>query len=141
MLGTSSLAPCLSLEIKNTKPQAEEVSQHLWLLPGLTTPKDIDAIKVLEVEINDASPPLNNIRFIDKQVAAYIGKVADTESLSSMAGMDMEEAMNRAGELMARVSVLQFFSIFLSFVKYGYISIPFLVRCLCQVSLQLRNDY
>lgn len=78
----------------------------MWLRLGFTTPEDIDALQVLEAEIDAASPPLNNIRFTDKQVATYIGKVADTESLSSMAGIDMEEATNRARALTARVSVL-----------------------------------
>lgn len=68
-----------------------------------------EALRSLAIEINEATPPLRNVKFTKRHVASHIWRVAldraaDIESLGTMARMDLEEATNRAMSLVARES-------------------------------------
>lgn len=101
------LAPTTEIE---TVPSSEDTGPS-WLRPDFVMPNEEEALRSLAREINEATPPLRNVRFTNRHVASHIGRVAlnramDIESLGTMVVMDLKEATNRAESLVARVSFL-----------------------------------
>lgn len=93
-------------------PAEEEEVGHQgpsWLQLGFEMPTEKEALRALEVEISNHTPPLNNIHFTNWYATSYIGgaildRAADVESLSSMGEMGVDEATNRVGAIISRVS-------------------------------------
>lgn len=89
-------------------------------------------MRALAVEIQNRTP-LRNIHFTNHYAASYIGRVildgaADIESLEFMGEMGVDEATNRVGALISRVSSLCLFLFF--FVRCLYL---FLTLSLWQI--------
>lgn len=92
--------------------EVEEVGHQgpSWLQLGSEMSTEEEALRALAAEISNRTPPLNNIRFTNRYAASYIGgaildRAADIESLSSMGEMGVDEATNRVGTLISRVSL------------------------------------
>lgn len=86
-----------------------EDSSPSWLRSGFKVPTEEEALRELASEITEMTPPLRNIRFTNRYAAAFLGgavlnRAADAESLASMGDMGVDEATNRVGALIARVS-------------------------------------
>lgn len=89
-------------------------------------------------EITERTPPLQNIRFTNRYIAAFLGGAvlnwaADAESLASMRDMGVDEATNWVGALLTRVSRPFLLLIFLHFL-FSYLPLSFF---LCSVHCQL----
>lgn len=98
----------------------KEDSGSSWLRPGFEMPTEEEVLRELATEITNRTPPLRNIRFTNWYVASFIGgailnRAADVKSLVSMGEMGVDEATNRVGALLARVSRLSFSTFFFLF--------------------------
>lgn len=87
----------------------QEDSDPSWLQPGFEMPTEEGALRELASEISTRTPPLNNIRFTNRYAASFIGgavlnRAANVESLALMGEVGVDEATNRVGALLARVS-------------------------------------
>lgn len=80
-----------------------------WLQLGFEMSTEEETLKSLAVEIDEATLPLRNIQFTNRYAASYIGgtifsSAANIESLEAMGEMRVDEATNRVGALISRVS-------------------------------------
>lgn len=86
-----------------------------WLQSGFVMPTDEEALRALVVEISACTPLLlNNILFTNMYATLYLGgaildQTVDVESPSGMGEMGVDEATNRVGPLLPRVSSRLFF--------------------------------
>lgn len=86
-----------------------EIPGPSWLQPGFRMPTEEETLRSLAAEIEEATPPLCNIRFTNRYAVSYIGgtilsQAKDIESLEAMGEMGVDEATNRVRVLISRVS-------------------------------------
>lgn len=99
----------LGLAYEVTADVPLEIPGPSWLQLGFRMPTEEEALRSLAIEIEEATPPLCNIRFTNRFAASYIGgtilsQTEDIESLEAMGEMGVDEATNRVRVLISRVS-------------------------------------
>lgn len=117
---------------------ATQIEGSSWLQSDFRMPSSFGDLKRLSKKIVASTPPLQNLRFIDRTAASYIGifvvhRSANLDSYHVLKEMCVEESTNCAGALLARVSVLSLIFNFLNprhsqsdyFIVYFLVPWPF----------------